>query len=80
MHKTSGKGVALQEVCNYFHIPISESLAIGDGFNDIEMLEKAGISIAMGNSVDELKKVSDYITKDIDKDGLYYALKYFELI
>lgn len=78
--KECGKGVALKEVCDHFNIPIEESLAIGDGDNDIDMLKMAGISVAMGNAEESVKKVSQYVTDDIDHDGLYNAFVHFHIL
>ena len=44
------------------------------------MFEYTKISVAMGNAEDDVKKAADYVTDDIDEDGLYNALKYFEII
>lgn len=55
-------------------------IAIGDGHNDVLMVKEVGFGIAMGNACNELKEVADYITDDIDKDGLYKAFKYLNLI
>lgn len=54
--------------------------AFGDGLNDVEMLETVGSGIAMGNATDEVKKFADYVTKAVDKDGIFYGLKHFNLI
>ena len=59
---------------------IKETIAIGDGVNDAEMLLKANIAIAMGNAKPEIKEIADYITDDVDKDGLLKAFKHFGLI
>lgn len=56
------------------------SIAIGDGFNDVDMLREAGFSIAMGNSPQEIKDIADYVTDDISVDGIYNALQHFEII
>lgn len=53
--------------------------AIGDGDNDYEMIARAQIGIAMGNATTKLKEAADYITTNIDEDGLYKALKYLKL-
>ena len=45
--------------------------------NDYEMLQKAGNGIAMGNAVDNLKEVADYVTKSIEEDGVSDALHHF---
>ncbi len=80
VNKNSGKGNAIKDVCQYFGYQLDESLGIGDGENDIDMLQTVGTSIAMGNALNSVKAISDYITDDIDEDGLYYALKQYELI
>jgi len=55
-------------------------MAIGDGENDLDMMEFAGISVAMGNAVPSVKAAADYVTDDVDHDGIYNALKHFNLI
>ena len=45
----------------------------GDGMNDIELIEMADIGVAMGNAVEPLKEVADFVTKNIEEDGIYYA-------
>lgn len=47
----------------------------GDGANDIELIEMADIGVAMGNAINELKEKADFITKNIEDDGIYYACK-----
>lgn len=56
---------------------IHQSVCFGDGSNDIEMIRHADIGIAMGQGVDELKEVSDFVTKSCDEDGIAYAIQYF---
>ena len=48
--------------------------------NDIEVIQEAGIGVAMGNAVDELKLVADYVTSAIDEDGIYRACLHLGLI
>ena len=55
-------------------------MSFGDGKNDIDMFDYTEISVAMGNAEDDVKKAADYVTDDIDEDGLYNALKHFEII
>jgi hydroxymethylpyrimidine pyrophosphatase-like HAD family hydrolase len=55
-------------------------MVFGDADNDIRMIQKAGIGIAMGNATENLKKVADYVTSDLDHDGIFNALKHFKLI
>ena len=54
--------------------------AFGDSFNDSEMLEEAGVGIAMGNAKEELKEIADYITSPIDQDGIWNACRHFQLV
>lgn len=73
---SSGKGIGLQWLCNYLHIPVSRSLAAGDELNDISMLEAAGVGIAMENAREAVKKTADIITQeDNDHDGLVPILE-----
>ena len=57
-----------------------EIIAFGDGENDIGMLQLAGIGVAMGNAEEVVKQNADYITADIDDDGIEKALRHFGLI
>ncbi len=73
------KGATLLELARYLNIPPAEVMAIGDSGNDINMLESAGLSVAMGNASDEVKKVSDYVTKSNEENGVAYAVEKFVL-
>ena len=61
-------------------VPPEDAYAIGDGYNDITMMSVVGNSIAMGNAVEELKEVVDYVTADIFHDGVYKALSHYCLL
>lgn len=78
--KEGGKEHGIQKVLEYYGITTAETMAFGDAYNDIGMLEMCEIGIAMGNGNDEIKKHADYITTDIDDNGIYNALKYFKVI
>ncbi|MDY3208094.1 HAD family hydrolase [Clostridium baratii] len=78
--KEISKKSGMEVILDYFDVNKEDVYAIGDDYNDIEMLQYANTSISMGNAPDEVKKLCDYVTKDIDNDGFYYAMKHFELI
>ena len=52
-------------------------MAFGDGINDLEMLQAAGIGVAMGQGRDEIKAIADYVSDSVEKDGIVSALKAF---
>lgn len=58
----------------------ADYMAFGDGLNDMAMIKSAPIGIAMGNAVDEVKSVADYVTSSVDEDGVYNALVHYGLI
>ncbi|UCG10717.1 MAG: HAD family phosphatase [Dehalococcoidia bacterium] len=68
------KGKALKTLASHLGISLTEVIAIGDGSNDISLLAAAGLAIAMGNAPDEVKKVADYTTLDIDHSGVAAAI------
>ncbi|MCK9536449.1 MAG: HAD family hydrolase [Bacilli bacterium] len=72
--KTS-KGQALKKIAHYYRIPDKKIIAFGDGHNDIDLLQAATISVAMANSHPKLFAVAKYITKSVQKHGVYYFLK-----
>ena len=70
------KATGIEHMINYLGDKRESTVAIGDGPNDIEMIEYASIGIAMGNGCEELKSKADYITTDIENDGLKNAFSY----
>lgn len=74
------KARALREICAALNIDPKDSIAFGDGHNDIEMLQTAGIGIAMGNAYDPVKQAADYTAADIADHGIEKALKHFGLL
>lgn len=67
-----GKGMGIEEVLAYYGFDKSESIAFGDGNNDIEMLQTVGTGVAMGNASQDLKSVADAICGDVAEDGIYH--------
>jgi len=70
MPKTAAKPAAIDYLRHQLNIEKSEIIAIGDNYNDISMLEYAGVGIAMGNAPDEVKRIADDITLSNDEDGV----------
>lgn len=79
LHKEGTKGHALQFLANRFGCQLDEVIAIGDGWNDREMIQIAGLGVAMSNAVDELKRIADYITLSNNKDGVKHVIDKFIL-
>ena len=78
--KHGGKAAGIQKFMDHYLISQSETMAFGDGENDIPMIRFAGIGIAMGNAIDSVKNKADYVTTDIDDDGIANALRHYGLI
>ena len=74
------KATGMDSVIRYFNADIKDTIAIGDGFNDLPMFEKAHLSVAMGNAPQEIKDKADRITTSLDEDGVYNAFKELKLI
>lgn len=75
---TKQKGI--NDIINYFGLDLSETMAFGDGGNDIPMLRHAKIGVAMGNAIDQVKNAANYVTSSVDDNGIANALKHFEVI
>lgn len=78
--KGVNKTKTIDEVVNDLGITWDNVAAFGDGHNDIEMLEKAKIGVAMGNSSDTVKNIADYVTDTVLNDGIEKALKHLKFI
>ena len=72
--KGVSKAAGLRELCKHLDIPISETIAVGDAPNDLEILKAAGLSIAMGNSRQEILDLADVVVSDCDHDGCAEAI------
>jgi len=75
----AGKGAALAEIGRLFGVDRSEMISIGDGFNDVCMLEYAGFSVAVDNAPDGVKAVCDYVTSSNNDDGVAEVIERFVL-
>ena len=75
--KTATKGHALETLCGLLGLDRSESMALGDGTNDLDMLVQAGVGVAMANACSEVLAAADYVTTSNDEDGVAAALRHF---
>lgn len=73
------KGKGLMMLCEHLEIPLECSIAVGDGGNDIEIMQTAGLAVAMGNAIDEVKALADVTTDDHDHDGAAKAIEKYML-
>lgn len=80
VNRAFDKGKAVIRVCEYLHIPLCHSVAIGDSMNDREMLEAVGLAICMGNGSRELQRLADDICRPVEEDGIFHAFVKHHLI
>ena len=74
LKKGVNKAYGLEQLARELNIEPSEIAAIGDAANDIEMLEYAGLAIAMGNASEEVKSISDIVTDTNENNGVIKAI------
>lgn len=68
------KSSGILKVLEYLGDGIETSVGVGDGENDVDMIDTCAIGISMGNGCEELKRHADFITTDADADGIYHAI------
>ena len=73
-HRGISKGNALEKLLSQYGIPLEETIAIGDNLNDVSMFEKAGLSIAMGNAREDIKRICKDTTLSNKEDGVAHAI------
>ncbi|WP_342463140.1 Cof-type HAD-IIB family hydrolase [Ureibacillus sp. FSL K6-8385] len=78
--KNGSKARGIQKVLEKMDVPIENAIAFGDGLNDIEMLQAAGIGVAMGNAKEQVKEVADVVGGHVDDDGLAKVMKQLDII
>ena len=74
------KGKGILAMARHEGLDPKQTIAFGDGGNDTSMILQAGIGIAMGNAIEELKQQADYVTTSVDEDGILNALRHFNVI
>ena len=69
------KGVGLVHLCEELQIPINQTIAVGDSHNDKDIMEIAGLAVAMNNAIEEIKAIADEVVADCDHDGVKEAIE-----
>lgn len=75
-----GKSTGMRAILAHLGLEMAETMAFGDGGNDVDMLHAAGIGVAMGNADRAVQCVADYVTDTVDDDGIFNALRHFGLL
>ena len=74
MNKAATKAKAIRFMEQHLNVCAEEVVAFGDNFNDLDMLQYAGLSVAMGNAPDEIKQAAKEVTASNDEDGIALVL------
>jgi Cof subfamily protein (haloacid dehalogenase superfamily) len=77
--KKASKARAMEKLGEFFGVDRSEMIAVGDGFNDLSMIEYAGLGVAMGNAHIKIKEKADYVTLANDENGVAHVIYKFIL-
>lgn len=78
-HELATKRHGVEKLIEMLGLSKAEVIAVGDGFNDMPMLEAAGRKVAMGNAPDEVKKVVDWVAPSLTEDGVAVTIEKFIL-
>lgn len=75
----ASKAIAMEKLGEYYGIKQSEMIAVGDGYNDLSMIEYAGLGVVMANAKDAIKEKADFVTLSNDEDGVAHVIYKFVL-
>lgn len=78
--RKGGKSVGMAKILRHYGISPEETMAFGDGENDLDMLRFAKIGVAMGNAEACVKQAADHVTDSVDEGGIWRALRYFGVL
>lgn len=74
------KGTGILHALKLLGGNVENTYCFGDSANDMEMMKVCAHSVAMGNGSEDVKKNAEYVTEDVDQDGIYKALLHYGLI
>ena len=74
LHPSGGKDKALDWLCGYLGVSPDQTIAFGNGYNDVQMLEWANMSVAVGDAVSEVLKIADVVAPPMEEDGVAQVL------
>ncbi len=74
------KGRGVRRVCEYYGVPVEDTVGFGDSMNDLEMIETVGTSVCMANGSEKLKSLSDIVCPSVEEDGLAIEFEALGLI
>ena len=78
--KDAGKGVGLKALAEHLNVKQEEIIAVGDAGNDLDMIEYAGLGVAMANASENVKEIANYITHCNNEDGVAKVIEKFILV
>lgn len=76
----TSKSQGIDKVLQFYGISLEETMAFGDGGNDIPMLKHVNIGVAMGNASETVQAAADYVTASVDEEGIMHALQHFGIL
>ena len=74
LHPNGGKDKALEWLCGHLGVRPDQTIAFGNGYNDVQMLEWAGKSVAVGDAVEEVLEIADVVAPPMEEDGVAQVL------
>lgn len=78
--KLATKAIAINKLCDYFGFNYKDTIAIGDGENDLSMIRSAGLGVAMANASEKIRNEAGFVTSSCDEDGVANVIDRFILI
>jgi Cof subfamily protein (haloacid dehalogenase superfamily) len=78
-HPTANKGVVVERLSHYYHVPLEQIATLGDQANDVLMFQRSGLSIAMGNASEEVRRAATFVTASNEDEGFAKAIEQFIL-